>query len=527
MGWEFFKFATQGIKMIRKGLLLCIIVPLAACTVKSSPISIDKRYSEAQQDIKELFDPQRHISVKMNYYQALARSIKYNLDYRIKLTNYALQAGQLTVAEFTMFPALNTSGSLYTRNNDMSSFGTTSSGALTDVLNSTPRTLRSSRIGLSWNVLDFGLGYVRAKEQSEKLLIAEEESRKQIQTLAQDLLTAYWRAYNAQEMISSTNNFKNLLSNSKRMLETALLDKTIPQENILNYQAAILEGDRRLIQLHYKYDKAMLDLKHLLNIQPDQKVILASLPPALMHAQNITNVDFNKLDAITLVSRPELRSQEYQKRIAEYGTKIAILQSLPGITLNYGWNYNSNKFLVNRIWLDRSVDVAWNLLNLVSLPTTYKTAKIQIKYEKLKRMALTVTALTETRIAYYHYQTLSNEYKVAHKQSINAKAIYMLNYHREMASMASNQQVILAKLKLLTTEMDESLLLSDLSTALGELYLSTGADIVPSNVEGLDIPALTRHIENNFAFNNVLNFDAFTSSSLLIDPKFFNLSALS
>ncbi|MDR3491414.1 MAG: TolC family protein [Gammaproteobacteria bacterium] len=499
--------------MIKKGLIFCIISLLTACSLKSNPISVETRYSEAQQDIKELFDPQKNLPKKIDYYEALARSLKYNLDYRIKLVNYALQAGQLNVAEFTMFPAFNTSGSLYSRNNAMSSFGTTTTGQITDVLNSTPQTLRSARGALSWNILDFGLGYVRARQQSERILIAEEEGRKQVQTLTQDVLVAYWSAYNAQQLMTSTREFQHLLNQSKERLVLAVADKTIPQENILNYQAALLEGNRRLVQLKYKYDKAILDLRHLLDLPPDQKIILLRPPAALTHAQNLKNLDFKKLDAISLTTRPELRGQEYQKRIAEFGVKTAILQALPGITLNEGWNYNSNKYLINRLWIDRSMDVAWNLLNLASLPTTYTTAKIQVKYEKLKRMALTITVLTETRYAYWHYQTLSEEYAIAHKQTENAEALYTLNHNRELASLASNQQVILAKLHALTSRMDEDLLLSDLSTALGELYLSTGSDILPVDVENKSIPELTKLIKDNFALQKVLDFNKYIDNT--------------
>src|SRR5438046_5730561 len=105
-----------------------------------------------------------------------------------------------------------------------------------------------------------------------------------------------------------------------------------------------------------------------------------------------------------------------------------------------------------------------------------RTAKTQVQYEKLKLMALTFTVLTETRYAFSHYESLLNEYEIARKQTQTAYAIYKLNRNRELASLASNQQVILAELKALTAKMDENLLQSDLSTALGELYLSVGSD---------------------------------------------------
>ncbi len=73
--------------------------------------------------------------------------------------------------------------------------------------------------------------------------------------------------------------------------------------------------------------------------------------------------------------RPELRSQNYMERIAQWGVKAAILQAFPGITLNEGYNYNSNKFLINSVWFDKSIDVSWGLLSLVSMPAALDTAK--------------------------------------------------------------------------------------------------------------------------------------------------------
>jgi septal ring-binding cell division protein DamX len=216
---------------------------------------------------------------------------------------------------------------------------------------------------------------------------------------------------------------------------------------------------------------------------------------------------------VTLVNRPELMSQRYQERIAQFGVKTVILQALPGLTLNAGWNYNSNKFLVNRQWIDRSVDVAWNLLNLASLPISYQTAKMQVKYEQLKAMALTMTALTETRYAFAHYQAIHNEYIVAHKQTENATAIYNLNKNRELASLASAQQVILTRLRVITATMEEDLLLSDLSTALGELYLSVGIDILPASVINEPLPIATESLKREFAMRNTINFNYYINAT--------------
>lgn len=492
-------------------ILICFIY--AGCTITPKPIPLNERYSEVKKDLNSLFANQQPTTRTLTFQEALARGLKYNLDYRIKLVNIALQAGQLKIAMMTMLPALNVSGSLYKRNNKYASFGITSTGQPTDVLSSTPNTIRSARIGLSWNILDFGLGYLRAQQQGERILIAEEESRKQLQQLSQDILIAYWNAYSAQQLMNEAREFQRILAHAKARLSSAMLDKTVPKESILNFEAAILEGNRHIIKLQYKYDKAIIDLKRMLNLPLDIHFALAPPPLALQKMQDLSRLNFEKLDAITLVSRPELRGQQYQERIAKLGVKTAIVQALPGITLNEGWNYNSNKYLLNRIWVDRSVDVAWNLLNLASLPFNLETANTQVEYEKLKLMALTVTVLTETRYAYSHYESVRNEYNIALKQTENAKKILTLNQHRMLASLASEQQVITAKLRALTAKMDENLLLSDLSTALGELYLSVGSDILPVDINYRPLNEITQIIHQNFIAQNTWNFKEYVNKT--------------
>lgn len=437
----------------------------------------------------------------LDYYEALARTVKYNLDYRLKLVNIALQAGQLDVAIYTMFPALNASGTLYTRSNDYSVSGITADGFTTGLSTSTPRTLRTSRIAMSWNLLDFAMGYVKAKQQSDRVLIAQEESRKQLQQLERDLLAAYWSAYSAQRLLIETQEFQKLIKRSKLLLERALHDKLVPQENILNYQAALLDGERKLIQIQYKYDKAILDLKHLLFLPVDQNIVLKKPPSELFQPQNLRSLNLQKMDAVTLVYHPELRGQNYQERIAKFGLRTVMLQAIPAITVNYGWNYDSNQFLLNNKWLDQSADLAWNLLNLASLPAAYHSAKMQAQYEQIKAMALTMAALTGERYAFKHYITVSDEYKLAHKQTENARALYNLNKDREKASLVSNQQVILAKLKEMTTKMDEDLLLSELSVSLGELYLSVGLDIVPDDILYKQLDEATTILRNQLQRN--------------------------
>ncbi len=495
---------------VRGSASLFIFSSLCACAVNPQPIAESESYKEARKNIAQLFSTEK-APTTLTYEEALARGIRYNYDYRIKLVNSALQAGQLRIAEFTMFPDLKTTGSLYTRNNDYATFGITTTGAPTDVLTSTPRTLRSMREGFTWNLLDFGMGYVRARQQSERLLIAEEESRKQLQLLAQDIRIAYWKAYSAQKLLNEATALQNILNSTEKNMQAAMADELVPKEDILKFRGALLGGDRQLVELSHKLDKALIDLKNLLKLPLDSKIVLKAPPASIARVQNLENLDFKKLDTISLILRPELRSQKYMERIAKFGVKAAILQVFPGITLNEGWNYNSNKFLLNNIWLDKSVDVSWSLLNLVSLPTNINTANTQIKYEEMKSMALTLSVMTQTRYAYSQYVNLAKEYAIAKKQADNAEALYTLTLNRNIASMASKQQVVYAKLQSMIAKMDRDLILADLSTALGELYLSAGFDVLPLDAYNMPMDKTLAYIRKNFDMQDQRNFSQYVN----------------
>lgn len=485
---------------------------LSACGMIPKTVPAEERYQKAQAEVQHMFAHQPPVCGELDFNQAMARGLQFNLDYRIKKANSAIKAGQLRVAEFAMLPELNGTGSVYNRNNNPGSFGSNSDGTPNDqISNGSDRTVRSWRGAVKWNLFDLGMGYVKAREEGERLLIAEEESRKELQKLVQDVRVAYWKAYSAQQLMSDLQAFQYVLQDAKASLDEALVDKIVPKEELLNFQSTMLEGNRRLLQLEDKVDKATQEFRYLINLPIDQPIILKRPPISITRVQNLRNLDFEKLDAITLVNRPELRGQNYQRRIAKLGTKAAIIQALPNITFNHGRNFNSNSFLVENFWNDRSIEASWNILNLAALPVTLGTAKTQMKFETLKLMALTMGALNQTRIAYSHYQNLAKECAVAHKQTENSKRMYRLLSHRESAALSSRQQVVLAKLHYIFAKMDEEILLSELSMALGELYLSSGFDVLPIEATyGTPDEVLCR-IEENLLMQDNMDFKRYVN----------------
>ena len=81
---------TQG--NIRLTLASSLLVLMAGCSTKVDPLSDAERYSRATQDMASIFDGQEPVTGPITIGEAIARSLRYNLDHRLKKMETALAA---------------------------------------------------------------------------------------------------------------------------------------------------------------------------------------------------------------------------------------------------------------------------------------------------------------------------------------------------------------------------------------------------------------------------------------------------
>jgi outer membrane protein TolC len=127
--------------------------------------------------------------------EAIARSLKYNLNHRTRLLEQSLAAGELEAGRYDMLPKLLADAGYSWRNNDPSR---TSESNPNVASVSSEKAHVDGDVALMWNVLDFGASYYNAKQNADRLLIANERRRKAMHTLIQNVRTSYWRALAAQ-----------------------------------------------------------------------------------------------------------------------------------------------------------------------------------------------------------------------------------------------------------------------------------------------------------------------------------------
>ncbi len=169
---------------------------LAGCAINPEPMTDAAREDQAAADRQAMFAGQDPLTRPLTLKDAFRRALAYNLDARVKVMEEALAQNDLDLSRYDLLPKAYFSAANTDRSNvDASSSRSVETGAVTvPPSTSTDRDVRTAQLNLSWNVLDFGVSYLNARQQANRVLVADEERRKVVESLLQDVRRAYWRA---------------------------------------------------------------------------------------------------------------------------------------------------------------------------------------------------------------------------------------------------------------------------------------------------------------------------------------------
>ena len=409
--------STRAIGMLPRSLIvLAAAAVMAGCSVTPKALTPEEVQDRVKNDTARMYIEQEAIRAPISMEEAVARSLKYNLDYRLKKMESALALGLTDYASYDMLPQMVASAGYRNRSNDTGGY---SVGILDGVRSENPTTSdersRSLRgIEFSWNALDFGVSYYRARQQGDQFMIAEERRRKVVQNLLQDVRAAYWRALGAQRLNAQADDIvqrANLALARSREAET---QKVIAPGLALAYQRALLDSTTLLNQRRQDLEFAKRELAALMNVPSGATFTLAEAAEVTLPA---APRDLARLEDMALLQRPELREEDFRKRITAAEANKQLLGMLPGISLNYGRQRDSNGYLFNNSWSEGGVSVAWNLMRLVAFPAMKKEQKYQEQTDEARRMALSMAILTQTRVSAERYRMALDDFKLADQAS--------------------------------------------------------------------------------------------------------------
>lgn len=454
---------------------------ISGCAVTSQPIERSASEQRAQNDLQAMFADQEPLGGPLTLHEAMARAVKYNLEARLKLMEEAMAQRQVDLASFDMLPRMALSAGYAGRSNVSAS---SSQSVETGTQSLEPSTSQDRDRGVAdltmvWNVLDFGVSYVSAKQQGDQRLIVQERRRKVVHTIIQDVRSAYWRAVAADRLLSQIDNLMARVAqardNSQRLSEQRIGDPI----QALSYQRALIEATRQLEEQRRALSLAKTELATLINLPLGTEVELA--PDAGYQVPEL-QVELDLLEQEALASRPELREQDYQARISAAETRKAMLRLLPGLEFSAGGHYDSNSFLVNQSWADYGVKVTWNLFNVLSAPAAIDVAKAGQDVADARRQAMSMAILAQLHVANANFREAQRQFQTSQQLAgLDGQIVEQLR-NRYQAQGIGELELIQGELNTLQADLRRDLAYAELRNSYGQLFASVGLDPLPESI---------------------------------------------
>lgn len=463
---------------------------ITGCAVTPVPITEIEVRSRVQADQFKIYSGQDPLFKPISFNEALARSFKYNLDYRLKLMESVLSQGLADVATYDMLPNLLVSAGYTSRNNlsGSRSFDIVDGKAVDRIPPSysggQDQQRRTASAEFSWNILDFGVGYYRAKQKANEVMIAEERRRRVVQNILSDVRSAYWRAVGAQRLARDADRLMERVRLALEKSREAEAQGLLSPKESLTYQRLLLDAVNLLSSRRIELDFAKRELSALMNVTPGTDfTVTEEVEAELMPVP----INIAELEELALVNRPELRQEDYQVRITAAEARKQMLYLLPNLSLNVGGQYDSNKYLYKNDWADASARISFNLFRALGIADTKRAQEAQVQTDTTRRMALSMAILTQVRVAIERYRLALNELDLA-KES-NQVDQRMAAYTRAAltANAESELEVIRAETRALNSEFQRYAAYASAQAAFGRIYNSVGLEVMPP---GLDVASL-------------------------------------
>lgn len=449
---------------------------LGGCTVYPQPLNETELSTAATDNVSRVVTDQEPVAGPISLYEAMARALKYNLDHRVEEAEAAVRMAELDLAHFNLLPnVVATSGYAARDNyNASSSYNlqthTNNFGAST----SQEKDNFAGDIGFTWNILDFGLSYVKARQAADKVLAQEEIRRKVIHRVVEDVRTAYWRAISAEHLMSRLSSLEG--ETQKALAETRALYKERETSPItaLTYERELIEIKQKIVELQRDLNTSKAQLAALMNLKPGTKFKLAG--GSRGEGSLTFKASLGDMVATAVYNRPELREVQYQQRINVHEADAALLEMLPGLQLYAGSNYDTNDFLLNNDWVNWGAKASWNLMKVFSYRDRQAVIDSQDAMLHDRALALTMAVMTQVHVSRIRFLHARKELKIAAEYRDVQRRLLEQMRAEASADRISKQTLIREEMNTLVAEAKYDIAYAQLQNAYANLFSSVGLD---------------------------------------------------
>jgi len=475
-----------------------IVLVLGGCAITPQPYSESdiKRIAEGDEEL--IYRAQEPIEGPLTLDNAMARALKYNLDNRVKLLEETVADTSLDLTRMDMLPMVAVSTGYFNRNNVDAS---RSVSVLTQLESLEPSTSQEKErhtrdLRFTWNLLDFGVSYLQAKQDADRYLMARQLRQKVMVTLLNDVRSAYWKAAAMASMREDLAEVSGRVELMLQNLQTVREEQLKTPLAILNDIRLLIETSQQLNQIKQAVSLAETQLATLINVPLGTKINIR-VPSKLQRPPSITT-DVDSLEMYALTNSADYSNEVYRVRVDQTESRKALLRLLPGLEFSYGYNYNSNRFLYNDTWGEAGFHLTGDLMRLINAKRIKRYNQANEELSISRRLAVNMAVIAGVHLSWQEYQNAKSRFSQAELLQQIDQEIASLAADAEKQEAGSGVEALQNSFKAFRSEMAQMLSYAESQEALGSLLVSVGVNPVPPNYQSLSVDGLSTILNQNF-----------------------------
>lgn len=334
-----------------------------------------------------------------------------NMDLVVQEYQIKVQRSVSLVAQMQQLPRYTISGEGSWRDKPNASlYRNLTTGETTAGTVSSEQTTNRWEFRDTFNLLDFGLGYFRARQELDRTLLVAQQTVKARQNLILDLTKSYWRVIVAQKnQIGATQLLEDIKA-TQEALRRQTPNQTLPEVTRLSYEKQLLDMQRRMGIIQYELQAAKAELAGLMGTPFCTDFELEDVE--FQEAEDL-GCDVCQMEDMALRTRPELFVHDLEEHIYADEVRASMLQMFPNVALFHSWTSDKNTFLLFHSWNTMGFTAAWELLNIPQHIYQAQAAKYHEITISNQRLASSIAVISQVNISYITYMQKQEQFRLA------------------------------------------------------------------------------------------------------------------
>lgn len=440
------------------------------------------------------------VGINMPLSEAVARGLKYNLEYRAKMMEQAIALGTLDISRYDMLPKVLANAGYNYRNNY---FITEATGAYSGNPSLNEPFVNSSKdygvagLALSWNLLDFGVSYYAAKQNADSVLVASERRRRTMHLLVQDIQIAYLRAASSQKLKDGLERTIQQANRAIRNSKANSRDSIANPLETLRYQKSLLDNIKILQTIDQELSSAKIELNQLINLPANTSYILDD-PEKILAPNSYAKTDTEEFEVRALAHNADMKESIYKARIAVLETRKSLLRLLPGLSFNYGPQTSNNAFYINKNWIEGAAQVSFNFWNLLMAPQVKRNAEANEELADQRRMMAQMAVISQVYLAKQQLAYTKDLYDRSVEIDLVDLRIARIINDRFRVGDASEAEKVAADASSILSRLRKYQALSQMYAASSRLQATAGLEPDIGSVNDLSLNELSDTMKKTF-----------------------------